>query len=159
MELAIDELTPADWPATRAIYLEGIATGQATFETQAPEWDAWDRGHLPFCRLAARVDGRLAGWAVLSPVSSRDCYAGVAEVSIYVTAADRSRGIGRALLQAVIAESAKHGIWTLQSATFAENAASIRLQQSCGFRIVGRREKIAQLAGVWRDTILLERRA
>ena len=157
MELVLDPLTPADWPAVRAIYLEGIATRQATFETEAPEWEVWDRAHLPFCRLAARVDSDLAAWAALSPVSARQCYSGVAEVSVYVAAAHRACGIGRALLQALIVDLAKHGIWTLQSSTFAENTASLRLQESCGFRIVGRRERIAQLDGIWRDTILLER--
>src|SRR5437879_18665 len=156
---AIDSLTAADWPNVRAIYLEGIATAQATFETDAPSWEEWDAAHLPHSRLAARTDGVLAGWAALSPVSRRCCYAGVAETSVYVASAHRGRGVGKALLQELIADSERHGIWTLQGATFAENTASLRLQQSCGFRIIGRRERIGQLHGVWRSTVLTERRS
>ncbi len=159
MEFAIDPLVPADWPHVQAIYLEGIATGQATFETEAPSWEQWDAAHLPDCRLAARSSGLLVGWAALSPVSRRRCYAGVAEVSVYIAAAHRGRGVGRALLQALIAESERLGIWMLQGATFTENTASLRLQESCGFRIVGRRERIAQLHGAWRSTVLTERRS
>lgn len=155
----IDGLRPDDWEAVRAIYLEGIATGQATFETEAPTWEQWDAGHLAECRFAARIDDRLAGWAALSPVSRRRCYAGVAEVSVYVAASARGCGVGRALLQALIAESESRGIWTLQGGTFPENTASLRLQESCGFRVVGRRERIAKLHGVWRDTVLTERRS
>src|ERR1043166_9551963 len=157
--MLIDSLRPLDWPTVRAIYLDGIATGQATFETEAPSWEAWDTGHLPHSRLAARVDGVLVAWAALSPVSKRACYAGVAEVSAYVAAAHRGQGIGRKLLEAIIGESERHGIWTLQGTTFPQNVASLRLQQACGFRIVGRRERIGQLHGVWRDTVLTERRS
>ena len=159
MGIAIESMTSADWEDVRVIYLEGIASGQATFETQAPRWEQWDAGHHAFARLVARLDGRAVGWAALSPVSSRPCYAGVAEVSIYVTAAHRGRGVGRLLLSSVIAESEKHGIWTLQGASFPENTASLRLQKGCGFREIGRRERIAQLGGAWRDTILTERRS
>jgi phosphinothricin acetyltransferase len=159
MTVVIEAMTPADWDQVRAIYLEGIASGQATFEIDAPSWEEWDAGHHRFARLVARSDGRLAGWAALAPVSRRRCYAGVAEVSVYVSTADRDRGIGRLLLLAVIAESERQGIWTLQGATFPENEASLRLQHSCGFRELGRRERIAQLRGVWRDTILTERRS
>jgi phosphinothricin acetyltransferase len=159
MDLVIDGLNPDDWPAVRAIYLEGIATGQATFETEAPSWQDWDAAHLPHCRLAARLGGAVAGWGALSPVSRRRCYAGVAEVSVYVAAAHRGRQLGKRLLQALIAESERRGIWTLQGATFPENTASLRLQESCGFRIVGRRERIGQLHGVWRSTIVTERRS
>lgn len=155
----IETMTPADWPAARAIYREGIASGQATFETEAPSWEDWDAGHHPFARLVARADGIIVGWAALSPVSRRSCYAGVAEVSVYIAAGERGRRVGRQLLQTLIAESERHGIWTLQGATFAENEASLRLQTSCGFREIGRRERIAQLQGVWRDTILMERRS
>ena len=157
--LIVDPLVAIDWPAVRAIYLDGIATGQATFETEAPTWEEWDAGHLPHSRLAARVDGRLVGWAALSPVSKRSCYAGVAEASVYIAASHRRQGIGRELLHSLIAESERHGIWTLQGATFPENTASLRLQQSCGFRIVGLRERIGRLHGVWRDTVLTERRS
>jgi L-amino acid N-acyltransferase YncA len=159
MEFLIDPLLSADWAKVRAIYLEGIATAQATFETEAPSWDEWNASHLPVCRLAARQADRLIGWAALSPVSRRRCYAGVAEVSVYVAAAQRGQGVGKELLQALVAASERYGIWTLQGATFAENAASLRLQASCGFRVVGRRERIGQLHGVWRTTILTERRS
>jgi phosphinothricin acetyltransferase len=114
MEFSIDTLVPADWPVVRAIYLEGIASGQATFETEAPSWEEWDAAHLPACRLAARVPNMLIGWAALSPVSRRLCYAGVAEVSVYVAAACRGQGVGKKLLQAIVTESERHGIWTLQ---------------------------------------------
>src|SRR4051794_33294843 len=146
-------MTAADWPQVRAIYLEGIATGNATFETDAPSWEAWDAGHLTVGRLVARGDGRVLGWAALSPVSKRACYAGVAEASVYVGASARGRGVGRALLVRLIEESEAAGIWTLQGAAFAENAASLRLQSACGFRVVGRRERIGRLGGVWRDTV------
>ncbi|HEY7330212.1 MAG TPA: GNAT family N-acetyltransferase [Gemmataceae bacterium] len=159
MSVDISPMTPADWEQVRAIYVEGIASGQATFETETPSWDQWDAAHHPFARLAARRDGRVIGWAALSPVSRRKCYAGVAEVSVYVAASYRGRGVGRRLLEAVIVESERHGIWTLQGATFPSNAASLRLQQSCGFREIGRRERVAQLHGQWRDTILTERRS
>jgi phosphinothricin acetyltransferase len=159
MHLDIEAMTPADWEQVRAIYLEGIATGQGTFEVEAPSWDQWDAGHHGFGRLVARADGQVIGWAALSPVSRRRCYWGVAEVSVYVSTAFRGRGVGRLLLLRAIAESEQHGIWTLQGATFPENEASLRLQRACGFREIGRRERIAQLRGVWRDTILTERRS
>ena len=159
MNLDIDGLKPDDWPRVRDIYLEGIATGLATFEREAPTWEDWDAGHLKVCRLAAREDRQLVGWAVLSAVSRRRCYAGVAEVSVYVAESHRGRGIGNALLPALIAESERVGIWMLQGSTFPENVASLRLQQQFGFRIVGRRNRIARLHGVWRDTVLTERRS
>jgi L-amino acid N-acyltransferase YncA len=142
-----------------AIYGEGIACGGATFETECPSWEEWDAAHLACCRLVARKGDEIVGWAALSPVSRRPCYAGVAEASVYVSADARGQGVGRALLEALIHESEEHGIWTLQGATFAENAASLRLQVACGFRVVGRRERIAALNGAWRDTILTERRS
>jgi phosphinothricin acetyltransferase len=158
-DCAIAPLTPADWPSVRAIYLEGIATGDATFETAAPDWPEWDAKHLPHSRLVARRAGDVLGWAALSPVSSRPVYRGVAEVSIYVAARARGQGIGKTLLAALINESERHGIWTLQAGIFPENAASIDLHQKAGFRLVGTRERIGQTpAGVWRDTVLLERR-
>ena len=159
MEFLIDPLLPADWPQLRAIYLEGIATAQATFETEAPFWEEWNASHLPACRLAARQTDRLIGWGALSPVSRRRCYVGVAEVSVYVAAAHRGQRVGKELLQALVAASEQNGIWTLQGATFTENVASLRLQASCGFRVVGRRERIARHHGAWRDTILTERRS
>jgi L-amino acid N-acyltransferase YncA len=142
-----------------AIYGEGIAGGGATFETECPSWEEWDAAHLACCRLVARKGDEIVGWAALSPVSRRPCYAGVAEASVYVSADARGQGVGRALLEALIHESEEHGIWTLQGATFAENEASLRLQAACGFRVVGRRERIAALNGAWRDTILTERRS
>lgn len=159
MTFAIDPLRPEDWPDVRAIYLDGIASGHATFETDAPPWEEWDAARLPVCRLAARAGGAVIGWAALSPVSRRACYVGVAEVSVYVAATHRGRGVGGALLRAVVAASEAHGIWTLQGATFPENPASLRVQAACGFRVVGRRERIARLNGVWRDTVLTERRS
>jgi L-amino acid N-acyltransferase YncA len=156
--LTIDDLTAADWPAASAIYGEGIATGNATFETAVPDWPAWDAAHLPTPRLAARLDGRLVGWAALSAVSRRAVYAGVADVSIYIAAAARGQGVGRALLTALIEASEQAGFWTLQAGIFPENTASLHLHAACGFRLVGRRERIGQMAGVWRDTLLMERR-
>ena len=159
MRVAIEPMTPADWEQVREIYLEGIASGQSTFEVEAPSWEQWSAAHHPFARLVARADGRVVGWAALSPVSRRRCYAGVAEVSVYVSVEHRGRGTGRQLLLAAIAESERNGIWTLQGATFPGNEASLRLQRACGFREIGRRERIAQLRGVWRDTVLSERRS
>jgi L-amino acid N-acyltransferase YncA len=152
-------MAAGDWERVRAIYEQGIASGQATFEQEAPTWERWDAAHHSFARLVARSDGRVIGWAALSPVSSRKCYAGVAEASVYVDASQRGLGIGRQLLLAIIAESERHGTWTLQGATFAENEASLRLQRACGFREISRRERIGQLNGVWRDTVLTERRS
>jgi phosphinothricin acetyltransferase len=152
-------MTADDWPQVRSIYAEGIATNQATFETEAPSWEQWDSAHLPAGRLVARDGDLVLGWGALSPVSRRQCYAGVAEVSVYVRGSARGRGVGRALLEQVIAASEALGIWTLQGSTFPENTASLRLQERCGFRVVGKRERIAQMQGVWRDTILTERRS
>jgi L-amino acid N-acyltransferase YncA len=149
----------ADWPRVRAIYDEGIATGDATFQTEAPPWDAWDAGHLPHSRLVACQDGVVLGWAALSPVSARRVYSGVAEVSVYVAAQARGRRVGLALLQRLIGESEEHGIWTLQAGIFPENRASIVLHERCGFRLVGRRERLGQMRGRWRDVLLLERRS
>jgi phosphinothricin acetyltransferase len=149
----------ADWGAVRSIYLEGIATGHATFETGVPEWSAWDAGHLCEPRIVARHGNRIVGWAALSPVSSRPVYAGVAEVSIYVAARARSRGVGQALLRALIERSERAGIWMLQAGIFPENEASIALHVSCGFRRVGLRERLGQMNGAWRDVVLVERRS
>jgi L-amino acid N-acyltransferase YncA len=152
-------MRPGDWDEIKAIYLEGIATGHATFETEAASWETWDRTHLSFARLVTREKDSVSGWAALSPVSSRKVYAGVAEVSVYVAAAHRGQGIGRALLESLIVESERNGIWTLQAAVFPENEATLALHKRCGFREVGRRERISKLNGVWRDTVLLERRS
>jgi L-amino acid N-acyltransferase YncA len=151
-------MTRDDWPAVEAIYAEGIATRLATFETTTPTWAEFDAGRLPAHRLVG-VDGdRVVGWAALSPTSTRECYAGVAEHSVYVSADARGRGVGRALMEALLASADEGGIWTIQTSIFPENDASLALHEKLGFRAVGRRERIAQLDGVWRDTILLERR-
>ena len=159
MNLTIDKMSSGDWDAVRAIYLEGIATRDATFETDAPDWEKWDRDHLPACRLVARSGDQIIGWATLSPVSGRCVYAGVASLSIYVAETARGQGVGKALLQALIEASEQQGIWTLEAGIFPENTASIALHTSCGFREIGRRERIGQMAGVWRDVIFMERRS
>ncbi len=154
-------MTPGDWDAVRRIYAEGIATGNATMETAPPPWESWDAKHRPDCRLVGRGagDGDVLGWAALSPVSDRCAYGGVAEISVYVAAAARGRGVGRALLAALVETSEKAGVWTLQAGIFPENTASLAIHQACGFRVVGVREKLGKLAGVWRDVALLERRS
>ena len=157
--ISVRPMTRDDWPTVRRIYEEGIATGLATFETKTPDWDEWNASHLPFGRLVASRDGTVAGWAALSPVSDRCAYAGVAEVSVYVAEADRGLGIGRTLLDALVSASESKGIWTLQAGVFATNMGSIGLHERCGFRIVGRRERLGQLGGVWHDVLLLERRS
>lgn len=149
----------SDWEQVRAIYLEGIRSGHSTFETEAPSWEKWDEGHLQFARIVMRDGEMVLGWAALSPVSKRYVYRGVAEVTVYVSENAQGRGIGRALLEALIDESEKNDIWTLQASIFPENTASVRLHLRCGFREVGRRERIAMLKGVWRDTLLFEHRA
>jgi L-amino acid N-acyltransferase YncA len=155
----IADLRPEHWPEVAAIYGAGIASGNATFETEAPTWEEWDRAHLPTMRIVARSPERVLGWGALSGVSDRCCYAGVAEVSVYVAPEAQARGIGRTLLQALIERSEAAGIWTLQAGIFPENSASIRLHERCGFRVVGTRERLGQLGGVWRDVVLLERRS
>jgi L-amino acid N-acyltransferase YncA len=159
MRLQIEPMQEADWPSVRAIYLDGIATRLATYETQAPDWQTWNANHRPDCRLVARSDGQVLGWAALTPVSGRCVYAGVAEVSVYVASSVWGRGIGKALLQALVEASEEAGIWTLQAGIFPENEASIALHKSCGFRVVGVRERLGQLDGVWRDVMFLERRS
>jgi len=156
----IRALTQDDWDDVEAIYAEGIATRLATFETAPPTWDEFDAGRLPDPRLVAVNDGgRVVGWAALSPTSHRECYAGVVEHSVYVTTGARGRGVGRALMEALIAAADQAGIWTIQTSIFPENEPSLALHERVGFRVVGRRERIAQLDGDWRDTLLLERRA
>jgi L-amino acid N-acyltransferase YncA len=157
--LLIRELRTDDWPAVRAIYEAGIATGNATFETQPPAWGDWDAAHLPGARLVAEEDGRLVGWAALSPVSARCVYEGVAEDSVYVAPRVQRRGVGRKLLEELVAGAEAAGIWTIQTSIFPENEASLALHRRCGFRVVGVRERIASLDGVWRDTVLMERRS
>ena len=158
--MILSSLTAGHWPQVKAIYEQGLATGHATFETQAPTWETWDVGHLAHSRLVAvDTNDQVLGWAALSPVSGRCVYGGVAEVSVYVADAARGQGVGRQLLAALVAESEKNGIWTLQAGIFPENTASLRLHEAHGFRVLGQRERIGKLAGVWRDTVLLERRS
>ena len=159
MSWTTERLEPADWKRVRAIFAQGIASGDATFETEPPPWEDWDRSHLPAGRLVVRDGEAVLGWAALSPVSERCVYGGVAEVSVYVDASARGRGVGRTLLSALIEASEAAGLWTLQAGIFPESAASLALHEACGFRRVGRRERLGRLAGIWRDVILLERRS
>ena len=156
--LRISPMLPEHWSEVETIYLEGIAGGNATFETESPGWENWDAKHHRHSRLVALESDRLLGWAAVSPVSTRRVYAGVAEVSIYVAKAARGKGVGRRLLATLLEQAEQNGIWTLQAGIFPENRASIALHKGCGFREVGVRERIGQLRGVWRDVVLLERR-
>lgn len=159
MNPIVTPLTHADWEAVRRILEDGIATGHASFDTEVPDWEAWNGSHLEACRLVARVEGEIAGWAALSPVSSRCVHSGVAEVSVYVGSGFRGRGVGTALMRDLVAASEHEGIWTLQGGVFPENAASIALQKAFGFREVGLQERLGKLNGVWRDVVLMERRS
>ncbi len=157
--ISIEQMIERDWPAVRAIYEEGIKTGNATFEKSPPEWASWDAGHLRICRLVARSRDGVLGWAALSPVSSRCVYAGVAEVSVYVAGQAQGRGIGMRLLTSLVEASEREGIWTLQAGIFPENIPSVELHKRHGFRIVGTREKLGSMDGRWRDVLLMERRS
>jgi L-amino acid N-acyltransferase YncA len=164
MEYKIESMKPEDWGQVRAIYEEGIATENATFEPMVPEWEKWDSAHVPEPRLVVRVEGQVAAWAALSRVSARKCYAGVAELSIYVGEKFRGKGIGDALLGAFVRASEKAGFWTLQGGIFPENTVSIELHKKHGFRVLGIREKVGKMAfgklkGKWRDVALMERRS
>ena len=170
MNFAILPMLPDHWPAVRSIYGEGIATGNATFETELPAWEKWDAAHRKDCRLVALAGSdhrnreltggvEVLGWAALNPVSARHVYRGVAEVSVYVAAAARGHGVGTQLLKVLVEQSETNGIWTLQAGIFPENAASLKLHKSSGFRDVGARRKIGELNNVWRDVLLLERRS
>jgi phosphinothricin acetyltransferase len=159
MMFVIENMRAEHWESVRSIYLEGIESGHATFETEAPDWPRWDAAHLQFARLVALAGEQIAGWAALSSVSNRKVYAGVAEVSVYVGREFRGEGVGRALLEALIRKSEVNGVWTLQAGIFPENVASVALHRGCGFREVGRRERVGKLGGRWRDTVLLERRS
>ena len=149
----------SDWEAVKDIYEAGIATGNATFEATAPGWDSWDTAHLQEGRLVARENDEILGWTALSAVSGRCVYAGVAEVSVYVSPAAQGRGVGKMLLEKLVQESERNNLWTLQAGIFPENIPSIRIHEKCGFRIIGKRERIGKMNGVWRDTLLLERRS
>jgi L-amino acid N-acyltransferase YncA len=157
--LQVDELTAGDWPAVSAIYADGIATRNATFETEVPSWEAWDAAHLADHRLVVRRGDEVVAWAALSPVSDRCAYRGVAEGSIYVATGARGQRIGRRLLTQLVERAEADGIWTIQTGVFPENLASLKLHVACGFRVVGVRERIGQLDGAWRDVVLLERRS
>ncbi|MEW8971184.1 MAG: N-acetyltransferase family protein [Mesobacillus sp.] len=157
--IKIVKMCADDWEEVRAIYLEGIATEHATFQKEAPSWEEWDLGHNTECRIVARSDGGVVGWAALSPVSSRSVYAGVGEVSVYVSQRYNGKGIGSLLLRSLIEKSEQNGFWTLQSSIFPENEGSIKLHKNHGFRVMGRRERIGKMDEVWRDTVLLERRS
>lgn len=152
-------MLPEHWEAVKTIYEEGIATGNATFQTAAPDWQEWDNAHLKTCRIIATESNEVLGWAALTPVSSRCVYAGVAEVSVYVAANARGKNIGSLLMQELINQSEQNGIWTLQSGIFPENKASISLHEKNGFRIIGYRERIGKMGNLWRDNISLERRS
>ena len=156
--VALRALTEDDWPAVADIYWDGMRDGLATFETEVPSWETWDAAHLAEHRLVAEQLGEVVGWAALSPASARRCYAGVVENSVYVARHARGRGIGRRLLEQLVAGANAAGIWTLQTSIFPENPASLALHQRCGFRVVGVRERIAKRDGSWRDTVLLELR-
>ncbi len=157
LTLLVRELTADDWPEVAEIYWDGMRDGLATFETEVPSWETWDEAHS--LRLAAELDGEVVGWAALSPTSKRPCYRGVAEDSVYVARESRGLGIGRKLLEALIDRAEASGIWTIQASVFPENTATLALHERCGFRVVGRRERIAKRDGMWRDTLLLERRS
>lgn len=160
MKYNIEAIKAPDWEQVKRIYLEGIKTGIATFQTEAPSWENWDKGHLNFCRLAARYGNDVLGWTALSPTSSRECYSGVAEVSIYVSEKYKEQGIGTALLRSLIKQSEENGVWTLYCAIIRENIASISMHKKCGFRKIGIREKIAKTGnGIWHDVVLMERRS
>lgn len=157
--MTITALLPEHWPAVKAIYEDGLATGHASFQTGAPSWEEWDKAHIAHSRLVALEDHTVAGWVALTPVSSRCVYAGVAEVSIYIAGSHRGRGVGKVLLKALIDASESNGIWTLQAGIFPENTASLRLHEGVGFRRVGTRERIGKMGDRWRDTVLLEKRS
>ncbi len=157
--MEIKPIQPKNYSAIAEIYLQGIATGHATFQTEALTWIDWDKSHLPFCRLAAFENGEMLGWVALSPVSSRCVYGGIAEVSIYVAAEARGKGIGKLLFVQLIKESEENGLWTLQSGIFPENEVSIKLHEQMGFRKIGHREKIGNMNGIWIDNVIMERRS
>jgi phosphinothricin acetyltransferase len=156
--MTVRELRAEDWSAVRAIYEDGIRSGDATFETEAPSWEDWDAAH-PRLRLVAERNGSVVGWAALSPTSSRHCYRGVADVSVYIAEGARGAGLGHALLERLVERSEEAGYWTLTAGVFPENEVSLRLHRACGFREVGVRKRIGESGGVWRDVAILERRS
>ena len=156
--MVIRPLEPEDYPAVADVFAEGIATGRATFETHVPTWREWDAAHLPEHRFVAELNGDVAGWAAVVPYSRRAVYRGVGEESVYVAERARGRGVGRALLEAVIASARNGGLWMLQAGIFPDNVGSLELHRRLGFREVGVRERIGQLDGAWRDVVLFELR-
>ena len=159
MGFTINEMKAEDWEDVKSIYLEGIATKNATFEQSASDWENWNRNHLEICRFVAREKNQIIGWAALSQISRRSVYSGVAEVSIYISNHTKGRGVGKKLLNRLVEASEKAEIWTLQGGIFPENEASIAIHKACGFRIVGVRERVGKMDGVWRDVVLMERRS
>ena len=159
VEVRVDALTPPDGAAVGAVYAAGHETRHATVESAGPTWDEWDASHLASPRLVARRDDEVVGWAALSPVSGRPCYRGVAHNSVYVARGARSQGVGRALLDELVRLAEEAGIWTIETGIFPENLASLQLHLSCGFRVVGVRERLGRLDGTWRDVVFLERRS
>ena len=159
MSVTIEYMQFSHWPWVKRIYQEGIDTGNATFETECPEWEAWDKNHLKSCRIVALENNKIIGWAALSPVSGRCVYQGVAEVSIYIDLNFRGKGVGKQLIDKLINESESAGLWTLQAGIFPENVASCRLHEETGFRLVGKREMIGRMNRKWRDVLLFERRS
>jgi phosphinothricin acetyltransferase len=157
--MRLREMHTQDWKSVARIYAEGIATGYATFETQIPTYEAWDKVHLNTCRFVVIEKDAVLGWAALSPVSSRCVYGGVAEVSVYVSQNHYGKGVGKMLMQKLITESEKEGYWTLQSGIFPENEGSIALHKKVGFRYIGKRERVGKLLGLWKDNLLFERRS
>ena len=157
--MQIREMQPADWDSVATIYAEGIATEYATFEKSIPTYEAWDSTHLKSCRIVVVDNNTILGWAALSPVSSRCVYGGVAEVSVYVAKEYFGKGVGKMLMHHLISESEKIGLWTLQSGIFPENESSIALHKKVGFRYIGKRERVGQLDGIWKDNLLFERRS
>ena len=152
-------MEPHHWNEVKRIYEEGLSTGNATFQTTAPEWEEWDKSHIQTGRLAAFENGTMVGWAALTSVSDRCVYGGVAEISVYVAESARGKGVGKELLKSLIKNSEANKFWTLQAGIFPENIASIKIHEANGFRVIGKREKIGQMKGIWRDTVLLERRS
>ncbi|WP_277585220.1 GNAT family N-acetyltransferase [Psychrobacillus antarcticus] len=158
-DITINEMIPTDWNRVREIFIEGIRTANATFRTEAPDWDEWNKDHLAICRFVAKHDGGVVGWVALTPTSSMLAYSGVVEVSIYLTSSAAGKGVGSRLLQQVIDSSEQNKIWTIQALIFPENVASINLHKKFDFEVVGTRKKMGKLHGAWRDVVLLERRS
>jgi phosphinothricin acetyltransferase len=157
--VTFEDLRSEHWPEVARIYAGGIATGNATFETEVPTWESWDSSHLDEHRFVALLDGEVVGWVAVTPVSDRCVYGGVVENSVYVASSVRGRGVGRLLLERLIASTEAAGIWTIQTGIFPENEASLRVHERVGFEVVGRRKRLGKLNGVWRDVLLLERRS